>query len=107
MNGYLVRGHMKFIPSVLDNYTEHVKQGELSGKDESYIQNVLKKHCDEIQVELFIKETQNSCKEQEQKQENMNYYRKSLSNVLYDITCLSTKIGINLEELMELRMKGR
>lgn len=32
MNGYLVRGHMKFVPSVLDNYTEHVKQGELNEK---------------------------------------------------------------------------
>jgi len=105
MNGYLVRGHMKFVPSVLDNYTEHVKQGELSKKDDGYIQNVLKKHCDEIQVELIIKETLNSCKEQEI--ENMNYYRNTLSNVLYDITCLSTKIGINLEELMELKMKGR
>ena len=103
MNGYLVRGHMKFVPSVLDNYTEHVKQGKLSRKDEVYIQRVLKKHCDEIQIELFIKENQNSCKDIEV--ENMNYYRKSLSNVLYDLTCLSTKLGINLEELMELRMK--
>lgn len=69
----------------------------------------VKNHCDEIQVEFFIKETQNSSKkqEQEQEQEHMNYYRNSLSNVLYDITCLSNKIGINLEELMELRMKGR
>lgn len=32
MNGYLVRGYMKFVPSVLDNYTEHVKQGELNEK---------------------------------------------------------------------------
>jgi len=114
LNGYLVRGHMKFYdvePKVttqtqtqpqtqtMDEYIQYVKNGTLIDRKDKYIGNVLTKHCEEVKNELILKKHDIE----------YDYYfcRDALSNLLFDLTVLSTKMGFTLEELMEVKMEQR
>lgn len=118
LNGYLVRGHMKFYdvePTVttqtqtqtqtqpqtqtMDEYIQYVKNGTLIDRKDKYIGNVLTKHCEEVKNELILKKHDIE----------YDYYfcRDALSNLLFDLTVLSTKMGFTLEELMEVKMEQR
>jgi hypothetical protein len=114
MNGYLVRGHMKFYDvepttktkttstqtqtqsPTMEEYVHYVKNGTLIDRKDEYIGNVLSKHCEEVKNELILKKHDIE----------YDYYfcRDALSNLLFDLTVLSTKMGITLEELMEIKM---
>ena len=110
MNGYLVRGHMKFYDvkptttttstqtqsPTMEEYVNYVKNGTLIDRKDEYIGNVLTKHCEEVKNELILKKHDIE----------YDYYfcRDALSNLLFDLTVLSTKMGLTLEELMETKM---
>ena len=112
MNGYLVRGHMKFYDveptttttstqtktqsPTIEEYVNYVKNGTLIDRKDEYIGNLLTKHCQEVKNELILKKHDNE----------YDYYfcRDALSNLLFDLTVLSTKMGLTLEELMEIKM---
>lgn len=116
LNGYLVRGHMKFYDveptstttsttqtetptQKTEEYIQYVKNGTLIDKKDKYIVNVLSKHCEEVKNELILKKHDIE----------YDYYfcRDALSNLLFDLTVLSTKMGFTLEELMEVKMDKR
>jgi hypothetical protein len=117
LNGYLVRGHMKFYDveptatatsstqtdtqsqsqsQTMEEYIQYVKNGTLIDKKDKYIGSVLSKHCEEVKNELILKKHDIE----------YDYYfcRDALSNLLFDLTVLSTKMGFTLEELMEVKM---
>ncbi len=111
MNGYLVRGHMKFYDvepttttstqtqtqsPTMEEYVNYVKNGTLIDRKDEYIGNLLTKHCEEVKNELILKKHDIE----------YDYYfcRDALSNLLFDLTVLSTKMGLTLEELMETKM---
>ena len=112
MNGYLVRGHMKFYDveptttttstqtktqsPTIEEYVNYVKNGTLIDRKDEYIGNLLTKHCQEVKNELILKKHDIE----------YDYYfcRDALSNLLFDLTVLSTKMGLTLEELMEIKM---
>ena len=113
MNGYLVRGHMKFYdveptstststvstktePSTIEEYVNYVKNGTLIDRKDRFIGSVLSKHCEEIKNELILKK--------HDIEYDYNFCRDALSNLLFDLTVLSTKMGFTLEELMERKM---
>ena len=118
MNGYLVRGHMKFYDVVttstatntlsntgsntesssttMEEYINYIKNGHLIDRKDKFIGHVLSKHCEELHNELILKN--------HDIEYDYDYSRDALSNVLYDLTVLSTKMGFTLEELMERRM---
>ena len=115
MNGYLVRGHMKFYDVVttstatntlsntessssttMEEYTNYIKNGHLIDRKDKFIGHVLSKHCEEVHNELILKN--------HDIEYDYDYSRDALSNVLYDLTVLSTKMGFTLEELMKRRM---
>ena len=118
MNGYLVRGHMKFYDVVttstatntlsntgsntesssttMEEYINYIKNGHLIDRKDKFIGHVLSKHCEELHNELILKN--------HEIEYDYDYSRDALSNVLYDLTVLSTKMGFTLEELMERRM---
>jgi hypothetical protein len=119
LNGYLVRGHMKFYDvepnttstatststastqtplhsQTMEEYIRYVKNGTLIDKKDKFIGNVLSKHCEEVKNEIILKKHDIE----------YDYYfcRDALSNLLFDLTVLSTKMGFTLEELMEVKM---
>jgi hypothetical protein len=112
LNGYLVRGHMKFYDTeptattststqtthsqTMEEYIQYVKNGTLIDKKDKFIGNVLSKHCEEVKNEIILKKHDIE----------YDYYfcRDALSNLLFDLTVLSTKMGFTLEELMEVKM---
>lgn len=117
VNGYLVRGHMKFYDveptatatastqtqtptstqsQTMEEYIRYVKNGTLIDKKDKFIGNVLSKHCEEVKNEIILKKHDIE----------YDYYfcRDALSNLLFDLTVLSTKMGFTLEELMEVKM---
>jgi hypothetical protein len=120
MNGYLVRGHMKFydvvttststatntesntvsnteqLTTTMEEYINYIKNGHLIDRKDKFIGHVLSKHCEELHNELILKN--------HEIEYDYDYSRDALSNVLYDLTVLSTKMGFTLEELMERRM---
>ena len=116
MNGYLVRGHMKFydvvttstatntntgsntepLTTTMEEYINYIKNGHLIDRKDKFIGHVLSKHCEELHNELILKN--------HDIEYDYDYSRDALSNVLYDLTVLSTKMGFTLEELMERRM---
>lgn len=114
MNGYLVRGHMKFYDVVttstatatntesssssttMEEYVNYIKNGSLIDRKDKFIGHVLSKHCEEVHNELILKN--------HDIEYDYDYSRDALSNVLYDLTVLSTKMGFTLEELMKRRM---
>jgi hypothetical protein len=108
MNGYLVRGHMKFYDvesstvstntesSTMEEYVNYVKNGTLIDKKDKFIGSVLSKHCEEIKNELILKNHDIDY--------DHNFCRDALSNLLFDLTVLSTKMGFTLEELMKTKM---
>jgi hypothetical protein len=113
MNGYLVRGHMKFYDVVttstatatntessssttMEEYVNYIKNGNLIDRKDKFIGHVLSKHCEEVHNELILKN--------HDIEYDYDYSRDALSNVLYDLTVLSTKMGFTLEELMKRRM---
>ena len=116
MNGYLVRGHMKFYDveptttttatntesntesssTTMEEYVNYIKNGSLIDRKDTFIGHVLSKHCEEVHNEIILKNYEIEY--------DYDYSRDALSNVLYDLTVLSTKMGFTLEELMERRM---
>lgn len=96
MNGYLVKGHMKIVPSVMEEYVDSVKSGSLIKKSDIFINKVFRTHCEEAEIEFFIKK--------ENEAESVDFYREALANILYDVTTLSTKFGYTLEELMKIKL---
>lgn len=118
LNGYLVRGHMKFYDveptttvstatsstqterptqsQTMEEYIQYVKNGTLIDKKDKFIVNVFTKHCEEVKNEIILKKHDIE----------YDYYfcRDALSNLLFDLTVLSTKMGFTLEELMEVKM---
>jgi len=118
LNGYLVRGHMKFYDveptttvstatsstqterptqsQTMEEYIQYVKNGTLIDKKDNFIVNVFTKHCEEVKNEIILKKHDIE----------YDYYfcRDALSNLLFDLTVLSTKMGFTLEELMEVKM---
>jgi len=116
MNGYLVRGHMKFydvvttststatntgsntepLTTTMEEYINYIKNGHLIDRKDKFIGHVLSKHCEELHNELILKN--------HDIEYDYDYSRDALSNVLYDLTVLTTKMGFTLEELMERRM---
>ena len=114
MNGYLVRGHMKFYDVVttstatatntesssssttMEEYINYIKNGHLIDRKDKFIGHVLSKHCEEVHNELILKN--------HDIEYDYDYSLDALSNVLYDLTVLSTKMGFTLEELMKRRM---
>lgn len=114
MNGYLVRGHMKFydvvttstatntgsntepLTTTMEEYINYIKNGHLIDRKDKFIGHVLSKHCEEVHNELILKN--------HDIEYDYDYSLDALSNVLYDLTVLSTKMGFTLEELMKRRM---
>ena len=118
MNGYLVRGHMKFYDveptttttttatntesntesssTTMEEYVNYIKNGSLIDRKDTFIGHVLSKHCEEVHNEIILKNYEIEY--------DYDYSRDALSNVLYDLTVLSTKMGFTLEELMKRRM---
>lgn len=80
----------------MEEYIQYVKNGTLIDKKDKFIGNVLSKHCEEVKNEIILKKHDIE----------YDYYfcRDALSNLLFDLTVLSTKMGFTLEELMEVKM---
>ena len=116
MNGYLVRGHMKFYDVVttstatntlsntgsntesssttMEEYINYIKNGHLIDRKDKFIGHVLSKHCEELHNELILKN--------HDIEYDYDYSRDALSNVLYDLTVLSTKMGFTVSPLLSL-----
>jgi hypothetical protein len=102
MNGYLVRGHMKFYDTeettTKEEFVRYVKNGSLIERSDIHISSILKKHCDEVRNEMILKKYE--------VEYDYAYCKDALANVLFDLTVLSSKLGITLEELMKIKMSN-
>ena len=100
MNGYLVRGHMKFYDteetSTKEDFLRYIKNGSLIERSDMHISSVLTKHCNEVRNEMILKKYE--------VEYEYAYCKDALANVLFDLTVHSTKLGITLEELMKIKM---
>jgi hypothetical protein len=102
MNGYLVRGHMKFYDNeetTKEEYLRYTQNGSLITQSEKHISKLLLKHCEEVKNEMFLKKNDIEY--------DNEYCKEALSNVLFDLIVLSTKMGITLEELMKRKMNNQ
>ena len=94
MNGYLVRGHMKF-------YNNQQKQEEEDTQLKKYVEYV--KNTEEYNnKDLQDFELSKYCDKNDDGQGATMY---DLSKVMFELTAMATKLGYNYKDLMRLSCK--